>query len=134
MQKCLIYSHSANVIGRNIKYFSFFFFDVVHTVCVLHAFLLSVVQKKVVFLSILSVVSQLMKAHTPKRTVFVFLDATLVASQFTIEHALSCPRGGFPSICHNNIRNITASLMSKVCHRVRTEPSLQPMTREQLTH
>ena len=28
--------------------------------------------------------------------------------QFTIEHALNCPRGGFPSICHSEIRDITA--------------------------
>ena len=35
-------------------------------------------------------------------------------SQFHVEHALSCPRGGFPSICHNEIRDITASLMSEV--------------------
>ena len=55
-------------------------------------------------------------------------------SQFHVEHALSCPRGGFPSIRHNEIRDITASLMSEVCHAVGTEPCLQPVTEEQLTH
>ena len=54
--------------------------------------------------------------------------------QFTIEHALNCPRGGFPSIRHNEIRDITADLMSEVCHSVGTEPNLQPVTEEQLTH
>lgn len=39
---------------------------------------------------------------------------------FTIKHALSCSRGGFPSIR----RNITSDLLSKVCHSVGTEPSL----------
>ena len=48
---------------------------------------------------------------------------------FTIEHALSCSRGGFPSIRHNEIRNITADLLSGVCHGVGTEPSLQPVIR-----
>ena len=41
---------------------------------------------------------------------------------FTIEHALSCSRGGFPFIHHNEIRNITADLLSGVCHSVGTEP------------
>ena len=54
--------------------------------------------------------------------------------QFTVEHALNCPRGGFPSIRHNEIRNITADLLSEVCHSVGTEPNLQPVTEEQLTH
>ena len=53
---------------------------------------------------------------------------------FTIKHALSCSRGGFPSIRHNEIRNITADLLSGVCHGVGTEPSLQPVTGEQLEH
>ena len=52
----------------------------------------------------------------------------------TIENALSCPRGGFPSIRHNEIRNITAELMSEVCHTVGTEPSLQPVTGEHFKH
>ena len=29
---------------------------------------------------------------------------------FSVEHALSCPKGGFPSIRHNEIRNLTATL------------------------
>ena len=32
--------------------------------------------------------------------------------KFTIEHALSCPRGGFPSIRHNEIRDITADVLT----------------------
>ena len=53
---------------------------------------------------------------------------------FTIEHALSCSRGGFPSTCHNEIHNIMVDLLSEVCHRVGTEPSLQPVTGEQFEH
>ena len=29
-------------------------------------------------------------------------------ANFTVEHMLSCPRGGFPTIRHNEIRDITA--------------------------
>ena len=54
--------------------------------------------------------------------------------QFSVEHALSCPHGGFPSICHNELRDITAELMTEVCHNVGTEPTLQPITDEHLVH
>ena len=49
---------------------------------------------------------------------------------FTVEHALSCPLGGFPSIRHNEIRDLTANLMTEVCHNVSIEPHLQPITGE----
>ena len=51
---------------------------------------------------------------------------------FRIDHALSCPTGGFPSeaIRHNEVRDITASLLSEVCHGVSIEPHLQPLTGE----
>ena len=52
---------------------------------------------------------------------------------FSIEHTLSCAKGGFPSIRHNEIRDITASLLSEVCSNVEIEPHLQPLTGEQLT-
>ena len=51
-----------------------------------------------------------------------------------MEHALSCSHGEFPSIHHNELRDITAELMSQVCHNVGTEPSLQPITGEHLIH
>ena len=34
---------------------------------------------------------------------------------FKIEYALRCPRGGFRSIRHNEIRNITACIKNEVC-------------------
>ena len=63
--------------------------------------------------------------HTYHPTVFV---------TSTVDHALSCSRGGFPSIRHNEIRDLTADLLSEVCHNLGTEPQLQPVTGEQLTH
>ena len=50
----------------------------------------------------------------------------------TVEHALSCAKGGFPSIRYNEIRDIMATLLTKVCHNVCVEPDLQPMTTDQL--
>ena len=52
---------------------------------------------------------------------------------FSIEHALSCPKGGFPSIRHNEIRDLTANLLTEVCSDVRIEPDLHPLTGEVLT-
>ena len=53
---------------------------------------------------------------------------------FSDEHIFSCPRGGFPSIRHNEIRDITANLLTEVCHDVLVEPNLQPLTGEALAH
>ena len=49
---------------------------------------------------------------------------------FTIDHMLSCARGGFPFIRHNEIRDVMATLLSEVCHDVCTEPHLQPLNGE----
>ena len=46
---------------------------------------------------------------------------------------VSCPKGGFPSIRHNEIRDLTASLLSEVCNDVCTEPHLQPISGEHLS-
>ena len=54
-------------------------------------------------------------------------------SKFTIEHALSCKKGGFVSIRHNSIRNITATLLKEVCHDVRVEPNLTKLTGEEFS-
>ena len=51
---------------------------------------------------------------------------------FSISHALSCKLGGYPAIRHNEIRDLTANLLSEVCHSVSTEPHLQPLPGEAL--
>ena len=50
--------------------------------------------------------------------------------KFSVEHAFTCPKGGFPSIRHNEIRDLTAGLLTEVCHEVEVEPNLQPVTGE----
>ncbi len=44
------------------------------------------------------------------------------------------PRTLFPSIRHNEIRDITADLLTEICHDVSVEPDLQPLTGETLAH
>ena len=53
---------------------------------------------------------------------------------FNISHALSCPHGAFPIIHHNDVRDLTAKLMSEVCHDVQLEPHLQPLSGELLRY
>ena len=50
--------------------------------------------------------------------------------KFSVEHAFTCPKGGFPSIRHNEIRDLMAGLLTEVCHEVEVEPHLQPVTGE----
>ena len=42
-------------------------------------------------------------------------------SSFSVDHALSCPKGGLPSIRHNEIRDLTAKLLTEVCSQVATD-------------
>ena len=54
-------------------------------------------------------------------------------TKFSIEHSLSCPRGGFTIIRHNEIRDLTATILIEVCHNVNVEPTLQPITGEEFS-
>ena len=51
-------------------------------------------------------------------------------AQFTVNHAMVCHMGEFPTIRHNEVRDMTASLLTEVCHNVATEPPLQPLSGE----
>ena len=53
---------------------------------------------------------------------------------FTVEHALSCPRGGYVALRHNEIRDVLAELMQETCCNVATEPELQPLSGEVFEH
>ena len=54
-------------------------------------------------------------------------------ANFSVQHALSCPKGGFPILRHNEVRDLTANIMAEVCHDVCIEQSLQPLTGETLS-
>ena len=49
---------------------------------------------------------------------------------FTPDHAMSCAFGGFPTIRHNELRNIIGELLTEVGHNVAIEPLLQPLSGE----
>ena len=43
---------------------------------------------------------------------------------------MSCPTGGFPTIRHNELRDLCAQVLTEVCHNVATEPTLEPLQGE----
>ena len=55
-------------------------------------------------------------------------------SKFSVQHAMSCKKGGFVHARHNEVRDITAHLLSEVCNDVSVEPILQPLTGEQFRY
>lgn len=55
-------------------------------------------------------------------------------SSFSIDHAMTCKRGGFVIVKHNELRDITAKLLIEMCHSVAVEPTLQPLTGEKFAH
>ena len=49
-------------------------------------------------------------------------------ANFTVDDALSCKKGGFISLRHNQVGNMTEALLKEVSHDVRVEPCLQKLT------
>ena len=50
--------------------------------------------------------------------------------KFSIEHALTCKKGGFISIRHNDLRDFTAEILDEIHNDVSIEPLLIPLTGE----
>ena len=59
-----------------------------------------------------------------QRTLFALLQPPNLPNRcacgqdFSVNHALTCPTGGFLSLWHNEIRDLTAGLLREVCHDV----------------
>lgn len=48
----------------------------------------------------------------------------------TIDHILTCKKGGYVSMRHNALRDAEVKIMEEVCRDVKTEPQLMPIERE----
>ena len=48
----------------------------------------------------------------------------------SVDHAMCCHKSGFPTLHHNEIRNMSANLLREVCPNTCTEPGLQPFNSE----
>ena len=62
------------------------------------------------------------------------LTTCICGASFAVDHMLSCPKGGFPSIRHNEIGDLTATLLTEVCSSVTIEPDLQALTTEEFSN
>ena len=51
---------------------------------------------------------------------------------FTINPTMSCLKRGFPTIRHNELRDVLAGMMSDVCCDAHTEPTFQALNGEVL--
>jgi len=62
------------------------------------------------------------------------LPARCVCSEkFDVQHALYCKKGGFITLRHNEIRDITSDLLNVVCKDVESEPHLIKLNGEENT-
>ena len=53
-------------------------------------------------------------------------------SKFHIQYSMSFKKGGVISMQHNDLRDLTSNMMSKVCKDTETEPKLTPLSGEEL--
>ena len=51
-------------------------------------------------------------------------------AKMDVQYGVSCKRGGFVTIRHNDLQDLTANLLSNVCNDVEIEPKLLPVTGE----
>ena len=63
-----------------------------------------------------------------------FTNRMCVWQTVTVDHALGCPYSGFPSLHHNEIRDVTADLLNEICHNVSMEPELQSLSSKVFTY
>ena len=62
------------------------------------------------------------------------LSSCFCGDKFTVEHALSCNKGGFINQRHDNIRDLSVCLLKRVCPDVKQEPHLTPITGETFSY
>ena len=51
-----------------------------------------------------------------------------------VDHTMTCKKGGFICIRHDEVRDLTANMLKEVCHDVSTEPTLLPLEGEHLQY
>ena len=55
-------------------------------------------------------------------------------SKFDIQHSMSCKKGGFVTIRHNDLRHLTAKILSEVCYDTEIERTVVPLSGEDLSN
>ena len=67
-----------------------------------------------------------------KSAIFQHFLLAVVNLIFSTVHGMSCKKGGFIYIRHNNLRDLTANMISEVCKETKIEPKLSPLSGEEL--
>ena len=78
--------------------------------------------------NIFSVVTQTVRYGWPVEG----LPKTSCGSPNNVNHTMTCKNGGFVYIKHDEVRDLTASMLREVCNDVSTEPTLLPLDGEHL--
>ena len=55
-------------------------------------------------------------------------------SKFDVQQSMCCKKGGFVTIRHNDLRDLTSKILSEVCYNTEIEPILVPLSREDLSN
>ena len=61
-------------------------------------------------------------------------DICACGNEFTHDHAMICKTGGFVSLRHNELSDLTGNMLREACRNVEVEPLLQPLTGEKLRY
>ena len=61
-------------------------------------------------------------------------DICACGNEFTRKHAMICKTGGFVSLRHNELCDLTGNILREACRNVEVEPLLQPLTGEKLRY
>ena len=62
------------------------------------------------------------------------LSTCLCGSKFDIQQSMNCKKGGFVTTRHNDLRDLTAKILSEVCYNTETEPRRVPLSGEDLSN
>ena len=54
------------------------------------------------------------------------------SKEYTVDHAMQCPKGGFLLQRHDDVKDTIAKLLDQTCRDVEVEPPLTPLTGERL--
>ena len=61
-------------------------------------------------------------------------DTCVCGELYTVNHCMTCKKGGYVILRHNSLRDLFAEILEEVCSDVQIEPPLLPLTGEKLPH
>ena len=53
---------------------------------------------------------------------------SLLYNKFDIQHSIRCKKGDFIYVKHNDLRDLTANMMSEVCKDTKIKPKVTPLS------